>query len=282
MHRLTAGGTILEHELSDLRLLVERQAGILLDCPNSALAAHVAGYLESQELDSVAAVLERLRSTDQDSTCLPHFLDGVVNTDTGFFRHPGAMNALTRQVLPQLFARKSPDNPATLRMWSAGCSTGEEAYSIAMAACAALAGNIGNASGNSTTNAANSGNGNGGSNGSSGAKSAASRNGGIVDLPSSASGTIFSQPGTLQPGKEFSIHIVGSDLLASSIQIAQRGIFKNWTQRKCECFAEKFIQRAIERKVWRPVESVFAAAAERRCERREPADKAASAQPGDF
>ena len=39
MHRLTAGGTILEHELSDLRLLVERQAGILLDCPNSALAA---------------------------------------------------------------------------------------------------------------------------------------------------------------------------------------------------------------------------------------------------
>ena len=225
MHRLTAGGTILEHELSDLRLLVERQAGILLDCPNSALAAHVAGYLESQELDSVAAVLERLRSTDQDSTCLPHFLDGVVNTDTGFFRHPGAMNALTRQVLPQLFARKSPDNPATLRMWSAGCSTGEEAYSIAMAACAALAGNIGNASGNSTTNAANSGNGNGGSNGSSGAKSAASRNGGIVDLPSSASGTIFSQPGTLQPGKEFSIHIVGSDLLASSIKIAERGMY---------------------------------------------------------
>jgi hypothetical protein len=42
MHRLMAGGTILEHELSDLRLLVERQAGILLDCPNSALAAHVA------------------------------------------------------------------------------------------------------------------------------------------------------------------------------------------------------------------------------------------------
>jgi len=225
MHRLTAGGTILEHELSDLRLLVERQAGILLDCPNSALAAHVAEYLESQELDSVAAVLERLRSTDQDSTCLPHFLDGVLNTDTGFFRHPGAMNALTRQVLPQLFARKSPDNPATLRMWSAGCSTGEEAYSIAMAACAALAGNIGNANGNSTTIAANSGNGNGSSNGSSGAKSAASRNGGIVDLSSSASGTIFSQPGALPPGKEFSIHIVGSDLLASSIKIAERGMY---------------------------------------------------------
>ena len=42
MHRLMAGVTILEHELSELRLLVERQTGILLDCPNSALAAHVA------------------------------------------------------------------------------------------------------------------------------------------------------------------------------------------------------------------------------------------------
>jgi chemotaxis methyl-accepting protein methylase len=230
MHRLMAGGTILEHELSDLRLLVERQAGILLDCPNSALAAHVAEYLEAQELDSVGAVLARLRSADQDPACLPQFLDGVLNTDTGFFRHPGAMNALTRQVLPQLFARKSPDNPATLRMWSAGCSTGEEAYSIAMAACAALAGNNvnpgnaaangnGNGNGNGTTNATP-GNGNGSSSNSSANKNAASRNGGITESSGSAPGQIFSQP-----GREFSIHIVGSDLLASSIEVAERGLY---------------------------------------------------------
>src|SRR3984957_16733054 len=121
---LIGGAQALEHGGYGIELLcfeifrdVRRQAGILLDCPNSALAAHVAEYLEAQELDSVAAVLERLRSADQDPACLPHFLDGVLNTNTGFFRHPGAMNALTRQVLPQLFARKSPDNPATLRMW---------------------------------------------------------------------------------------------------------------------------------------------------------------------
>src|SRR5579863_3308111 len=178
MHRLMAGGTILEHELSDLRLLVERQAGILLDCPNSALAAHVAEYLETQELQSVAAVLERLRSADQDPACLPHFLDGVVNTETGFFRHPGAMNALTRQVLPQLLARKSPDTPGSLRMWSAGCSTGEETYSIAMAVCAALSGNI---NGTVPGNAATAGNGNGSANGSSAGKNAANRNGGIAE-----------------------------------------------------------------------------------------------------
>ena len=64
MHRLLAGVTILEHELSALRLLVERQTGILLDCPNSALAAHIADYLERTELESPAALLARFRSAE--------------------------------------------------------------------------------------------------------------------------------------------------------------------------------------------------------------------------
>ena len=121
MHRLMAGVTILEHELSELRLLVERQTGILLDCPNSALAAHVADYLETHELESPAALLARLRAADLDPSALPTFLDGVLNVNTGFFRHPGAMNALARQVVPQLYSRKSDDGPSTLRIWSAGC-----------------------------------------------------------------------------------------------------------------------------------------------------------------
>jgi chemotaxis methyl-accepting protein methylase len=222
-----AGGTILEHELSDLRLLVERQAGILLDCPNSALAAHVAEYLEKQELESVAAVLERLRAADQDPGCLPHFLDGVLNTNTGFFRHPGAMNALTRQVLPQLLARKSSDNPGTLRMWSAGCASGEEAYSIAMAACAALSENAcGNGSGPNAMNGVVPGNGNGNGNGSGGAKNAASRTGGIADSLGAAPGQYSPPPlGMLPVGKDWSIHIVGSDLLPSAIKVAERGLY---------------------------------------------------------
>src|ERR1700689_5930307 len=148
MHRLMAGVTILEHELSELRLLVERQTGILLDCPNSALAAHVAEYLESHEVESAASLIGRLRAADLDPSALPTFLDGVLNVNTGFFRHPGAMNALARQVIPQLYARKSDNGPCTLRIWSAGCGTGEEAYSIAMALCETMPNGSGNGSSN--------------------------------------------------------------------------------------------------------------------------------------
>jgi chemotaxis methyl-accepting protein methylase len=206
MHRLMPGVTILEHELSEVRLLVERQTGILLDCPNSALVAHVAEYLESHELDSSAALLERLRASDQDPALLPQFLDGVLNVNTGFFRHPGAMNALSRQVIPQIYSRKSDDGPCALRVWSAGCSTGEEAYSIAMAVCEAVPN--GNGNGNSSSPGAGK---------DTKEKNSASRNGGIVE----SSAPVCAVQGT----KDWSIHIVGSDLLRSSIEVAERGLY---------------------------------------------------------
>src|SRR5690348_5734006 len=198
MHRLMAGVTILEHELSELRLLVERQTGVLLDCPNSALAAHVAEYLEKHELESPAALLERIRACDLDPATLAEFLDGVMNVKTGFFRHPGAMHALAQYVMPQLYARKADDGACTLRIWSAGCGTGEEAYSIAMALCEAMP----------------NGNGSGSNNGNGRESKNSSRNGGIVENSTAPSA-----------GKEWSIHIVGSDLLPSAIQVAERGLY---------------------------------------------------------
>src|SRR5260370_14008166 len=113
MHKLAIGGTILEHELSELRLLVERQAGLLLDCPNSALTAHVAEYLESRRLESAAALLASLRSSDQDPAILPQFLYGLLNANSSFFRHPAAITPLAPQVPPQLFSRHSAAAPCS-------------------------------------------------------------------------------------------------------------------------------------------------------------------------
>ena len=49
---------------------------------------------------------------------------------TSFFRDPGCFKALQEQVIARLFAGKSP--AASIRVWVPGCSTGEEAYSIAI------------------------------------------------------------------------------------------------------------------------------------------------------
>jgi two-component system, chemotaxis family, CheB/CheR fusion protein len=51
---------------------------------------------------------------------------------TGFFRDPGAFDALQKEVFPSLVKNRKPhDWP--IRVWIPGCSTGEEAYSMAMA-----------------------------------------------------------------------------------------------------------------------------------------------------
>jgi two-component system CheB/CheR fusion protein len=57
------------------------------------------------------------------------YRDLLINV-TGFFREPAAFLALRKHVYPDLFEGRKPDNP--VRVWVAGCSTGEEAYSIAI------------------------------------------------------------------------------------------------------------------------------------------------------
>jgi chemotaxis methyl-accepting protein methylase len=129
---------VLEHELSELRLLIERQGGALLDCPQDVLGEKISQYLEARRLKSVADLLGRMQASDTEcENLLAHLIDG----ETGFFRHPHAFSVFGKQVLPELQARKAADSPQGLRIWSAGCSTGEEAYSIGLSVCESMSGN---------------------------------------------------------------------------------------------------------------------------------------------
>ncbi len=57
-------------------------------------------------------------------------INAVTVSETHFFRDTAQFNAIYQQVLPQIIERKKSIH--TLRIWSAGCATGEEPYSIAM------------------------------------------------------------------------------------------------------------------------------------------------------
>jgi len=59
-------------------------------------------------------------------------LELLVNNETSFFRHQPSFLALEECVFPALRELKEQNNDLTLRMWSAGCSTGQEPYSLAM------------------------------------------------------------------------------------------------------------------------------------------------------
>ena len=128
---------VLDHELSELRLLLERQAGVLLNCPQDTLSAKVSTYLETRRLSSVGDLMGRLQSSDAECERL---LEQLLDGETGFFRHPDAFAVFENQVLPELRARKALETRQSLRILSAGCSSGEEAYSIGLSVCSAMSG----------------------------------------------------------------------------------------------------------------------------------------------
>ena len=57
-------------------------------------------------------------------------VEALLNNETYFFRDRAPFDLLARQALPALAIRRAQDR--RLRIWSAGCSTGQEAYSVAM------------------------------------------------------------------------------------------------------------------------------------------------------
>ena len=79
------------------------------------------------QIDGVGSYIKYLQQTPTEVEAL--FRDLLIGV-TSFFRDPEAFLVLEEQVIPKLFEGKPAG--AVVRVWSAGCSTGEEAYSIAI------------------------------------------------------------------------------------------------------------------------------------------------------
>lgn len=69
------------------------------------------------------------RKKDQE---LLDIMDILTTNETYFFREAFQLKAFTDEIIPELIKIKSANNDRTLRIWSAGCSTGEEPFTIAM------------------------------------------------------------------------------------------------------------------------------------------------------
>jgi chemotaxis methyl-accepting protein methylase len=61
-----------------------------------------------------------------------HLVNALLIKTTSMFRDPGTFAALRESVLPALCARRAGEGATSLSAWVLGCSTGEEAYSLAM------------------------------------------------------------------------------------------------------------------------------------------------------
>ena len=128
--RQGTGHGLSEHELSEIRMLIEERTGICFDESRERFfSTRVREHLRSKGLRSGTDLLRSMRKSNVEYEAL---LERLLTQETSFFRYPGVYEAFEKRVLPELHVKKFWKNPRTLRIWSAGCSTGEEPYSIAI------------------------------------------------------------------------------------------------------------------------------------------------------
>jgi two-component system CheB/CheR fusion protein len=93
----------------------------------STVVRRVARRMQVTRTDDLRSYYEALRDSPDEAEAL---LGDLLISVTTFFRDTEPFEGVRKQIVPLLFERR--DAGETLRVWVAGCATGEEAYSIAM------------------------------------------------------------------------------------------------------------------------------------------------------
>ncbi len=123
-----------------LRKLVGKYAGISLnDTKRQLLYGRLARRIRAMNLSGFDEYCALVR--DEHSTEVENFINAVTTNLTSFFRENHHFEFLAHTVVPMLLKTNVANR--RIRIWSAGCSTGEEPYSIAMSLLESLGANSG-------------------------------------------------------------------------------------------------------------------------------------------
>jgi chemotaxis protein methyltransferase CheR len=117
-------------DFEQYKTLIYNESGITFTPTNrSILESRLKERLREKGIDSVRTYFTTI---SKDTGEMKGFLDSITTNLTRFFRNQAHFDALEKFVVPELMNIKKASGNNTIRIWSAGCSTGEEPYTIAM------------------------------------------------------------------------------------------------------------------------------------------------------
>lgn len=109
-------------------LLRRRTGFVVSDSQRGRVESRLAA--EARNAGSFYQLYGRLRNEPQDSPLFGRLLDAVVVGETYFFRDPASLKAFSEEIVPERLLAAGQDG--ALDIWSAGCATGEEAFSLSI------------------------------------------------------------------------------------------------------------------------------------------------------
>jgi chemotaxis protein methyltransferase CheR len=128
---LDSVGAMSEKDFSRLGEFFYQECGIkITGSKKTMLEARLQRRLRALGLSSFSSYCDYLFRPDGKKEELTQAIDAVTTNKTDFFREPAHFHYLIEQALPELVGGAFPRRMVTA--WSAGCSTGEEPYTLAM------------------------------------------------------------------------------------------------------------------------------------------------------
>lgn len=121
---------LTDKEFEDFKTVIYNESGITFSSSNrSILESRLKEKLREKAL-STPSDYYKLITTNREE--MKNLLDSVTTNLTRFFRNQPHFDALQNYVIPELIKLKKDSGRKRISIWSAGCSTGEEPYTIAM------------------------------------------------------------------------------------------------------------------------------------------------------
>jgi chemotaxis protein methyltransferase CheR len=135
----SAPAQLTEPELKLLQALVYQECGMHFDERRAHfLQDRLQRRLKECQLDSFYSYY-RLLVSDGGKSEMSLLVENLTVNETSFFRNKSQMELFHKHLLDDLVRRKQARRDFSLRIWSAGCSTGQEPYTLAMLIADALA-----------------------------------------------------------------------------------------------------------------------------------------------
>ena len=126
------GGAMADAEFDFLARLVHGRTGIMVRPEKrQMLCSRLERRVRALRLSGFAAYCDHLES-DLGAAEIEELVNAVTTNLTHFFREKHHFDHLAKHALPAVRRRLEAERSRRLRIWSAGCSTGQEPYSIAM------------------------------------------------------------------------------------------------------------------------------------------------------